>query len=109
MPRQSLKEYDPEWARAFHEGTVAASCPHERMLAAVRTPVLLTHHARSVDPESGALIGACSDLQAKKARDILATTGVRFEYTSFGDAAHPMHNADPERFARVLTDWADSL
>jgi len=108
-PRQSLKEYDPEWARAFLEGTVAASCPHERMLAEVKTPVLLTHHARSVDPESGTLLGAYSDLQAKKARELLAATGVRFEYASFEDAAHPMHNADPERFAKVLTDWARSL
>jgi pimeloyl-ACP methyl ester carboxylesterase len=29
-PAQRLKEYDPEWARAFIEGTVAKSCPHDR-------------------------------------------------------------------------------
>ncbi len=108
-PRQSLKEYDPEWARAFHEGTVALSCPHERMLAAVKVPILLTHHAHSTDPESGALIGAYSDLQAKKAQDILASTGVRFEYALFEDAAHSLHQADPARFAKVLRAWAATL
>jgi hypothetical protein len=45
-PPQNLKEYDPEWGRAFWTGTVAASCDHERMLRSVRVPVLLTHHMR---------------------------------------------------------------
>ena len=31
-PPQNLKEYDPEWGRAFWDGTVAASCDHARML-----------------------------------------------------------------------------
>ena len=35
-PPQNLKEYDPEWGRAFWTGTVAASCDHERMLRAVQ-------------------------------------------------------------------------
>ena len=48
-PPQNLKEYDPEWARAFWTGTVAASCDHARMLASVKVPVLLTHHFRMVD------------------------------------------------------------
>jgi pimeloyl-ACP methyl ester carboxylesterase len=46
-PPQNLKEYDPEWARAFWTGSVAASCDHARMLAAVKVPVLLTHHFRA--------------------------------------------------------------
>ena len=45
-PPQNLKEYDPEWGRAFWTGTVAASCDHARMLARVKVPVLLTHHFR---------------------------------------------------------------
>ena len=31
-PPQFLKEYDPEWGRAFVSGSVAASCDHDRML-----------------------------------------------------------------------------
>lgn len=50
---QHLKEYDPEWARAFYEGTVGLNCPHERMLSQVKTPVLLTHHMRGTDRQPG--------------------------------------------------------
>ena len=56
-PPQTLKEYDPEWARAFLEGTVGQSCPHERMLAQVKVPVLLTHHARAINQATGQLVG----------------------------------------------------
>ncbi len=108
-PPQMLKEYDPEWARAFLEGTVAQSCPHERMLAQVKVPVLFTHHGRAVDPVTGQLSGALSDLQAAKVREIVTAAGQKFEYVSFPDAAHAMHQTEPARFAQVLTTWAKAL
>ncbi len=108
-PPQNLKEYDPEWARAFIEGTVALSCPHERMLAQVKVPVLFTHHSRAIDPATGQLVGAISDLQATKVNEIVTAAGQSFEYVSLPDAAHAMHQADPARFAQVLTTWARKL
>jgi pimeloyl-ACP methyl ester carboxylesterase len=109
-PPQNLKEYDPEWARAFVEGTVAASCRHDRMLAAVKVPVLLTHHARLVDEATGRLMGALTDQQARRAGDIIRTEAGRpFDYQSLPDAAHAMHAADPQRFAGVVRDWALNL
>ena len=60
-PPQNMKEYDPEWGRCFWEGTMAQSCPHELLLSQVKVPVLLTHHARHVFPETGNLFGALSD------------------------------------------------
>ncbi len=108
-PPQNMKEYDPEWGRAFWEGTVAASCPHEVMLSQVKVPVLLTHHARHVIPDTGNLLGALSDLQAAKVRALVEEAGVPIDYVSLPDAAHAMHAADPERFARVVTDWAKTL
>jgi pimeloyl-ACP methyl ester carboxylesterase len=107
-PPQNLKEYDPEWGRAFWEGTVARSCPHEKLLAQVKVPVLFTHHFRTIGPD-GNLIGAISDLQAEKVREIVTATGVPFEYQSLPDAAHAMHAADPARFAKALTEWAKQL
>ena len=104
-----LKEYDPEWARAFLEGTVGQSCPHERMLAQVKVPVLFTHHARAIDSATGQLSGALSDLQAAKVKEIVTSAGQRFEYVSLPDAAHAMHQVDPARFAQVLTTWASTL
>jgi len=108
-PPQNLREYDPEWARAFVEGTVAASCRHERMLASARVPMLLTHHSRHVDEATGRLMGALTDLQARRAGELIKGAGQPFDYVSLPDAAHAMHEAQPERFATVVRDWAGTL
>jgi pimeloyl-ACP methyl ester carboxylesterase len=106
---QNFKEYDPEWSRAFLEGTMSAACAHERLLAHVKVPILLTHHARSVDPETGNLVGALSDLQARKVSELISKTDATFECQSFPEAAHSMHAFDPAKFAAVLTAWASKL
>jgi pimeloyl-ACP methyl ester carboxylesterase len=108
-PPQNLKEYDPEWGRAFSTGTVAASCDHERMLRSVNVPVLFTHHFRHVDPDSGALIGAISDLQAHRVRQLLGEAGVAVDYRSFDSMGHSMHGQDPRLFTDTLLDWATKL
>lgn len=106
---QAFKEYDPEWSRAFLDGTMSMSCPSELILTRVKAPTLLTHHARAVDSETGNLIGALSDFQAVKASELVAATGVAFELRSFPDAMHAMHATDPQRFVDVLTEWASTL
>jgi pimeloyl-ACP methyl ester carboxylesterase len=104
-PPQMLKEYDPEWGRAFLEGTVGQSCPHERLLAHVKVPVLFTHHARTVDAATGtALPGAFRTCDR-----VEIVTAASTEYVSLPDAAHAMHQTDPARFAQVLTTWARTL
>jgi len=108
-PPQNLKEYDPEWARAFTSGSVAASCDHDRMLRSVRVPVLFTHHFRHVDPASGVLIGAVSDLQVARVRDVLTAAGVSMDLRSFETTGHSMHGQDPQRFVDTLVDWVDGL
>lgn len=105
-PPQNLKEYDPEWGRAFWTGTVAASCDHERMLRSVKVPVLFTHHFRRVDETTGFLMGALSDLQAKRALELLAGAGVTVDYRSFEVMGHSMHGQDPQLFTETLVDWA---
>ncbi len=108
-PPQNLKEYDPEWGKAFYEGTVAASCRHDRMLAAVKTPILLTHHMRHFNEATGQIIGALTDLQAARAGELIKEAGQPFDYVSLPDAAHAMHASEPERFATVVRDWALKL
>jgi pimeloyl-ACP methyl ester carboxylesterase len=108
-PPQNLREYDPEWGRAFWEGTVSASLPHEVMLSQVKVPVLLTHHSRMVIPDSGILLGALTDQQAAKAVEIVTAAGQAIEYLSLPDAMHAMHNTEPARFANAVTDWAAKL
>ena len=108
-PPQNLKEYDPEWGRAFWTGTVAASCDNALMLANVKAPILFTHHFRQIDEATGALMGALSDLQAARARELVESAGQPFEYQSFPRMPHSMHGADPALFARTVTQWASAL
>lgn len=108
-PPQNLKEYDPEWGRAFWSGSVAASCDHERMLRSVKVPVLFTHHFRRTDPETGVLMGAISDAQAARVRTLLTEAGVAVDYRSFEAMGHSMHGQDPKCFSETLVDWAGSL
>jgi len=108
-PPQNLKEYDPEWARAFATGTVAASCAHERMLAGVKVPVLLTHHFRALDPATSALLGALADVQAVRARELVAAAGQPIVYRSFPTMGHSMHGQDPKLFRDVLVEWVATL
>jgi len=108
-PPQNLKEYDPEWARAFWTGTVAASCDHARMLASVKVPVLLTHHFRKVDDATGDLLGALSDTQATRVRALIESAGGAVDYQSFPTMGHSMHGQDPRLFADTLARWAATL
>jgi len=108
-PPQNMKEYDPEWARSFYDGIAAQSCNHQQMLRKVKVSVLFTHHRRAVDPNTSMLIGAISDFQAQKVKELVEGAGQAFEYVSLSDAAHAMHQADPERFVGVLRPWAMKL
>jgi pimeloyl-ACP methyl ester carboxylesterase len=108
-PRQELKEYDPEWGRAFWTGTVAASCDHEQMLRSVKVPVLLTHHFRMVDEATGLLIGAMADVQAQRVQELLAEAGVPCDYREFPTVGHSMHGTEPDVFVDTLVDWAGTL
>ncbi len=108
-PPQNLREYDPEWARAFWTGTVTANCDHTAMIAAARVPVLFTHHFRDIDASTGNLIGAISDAQVEHVRQLVTGAGQPFEYRSFPEQPHAMHQADPQLYARTVTDWTISV
>ena len=107
--QQMMREYDPEWARAFVTGTVSASCDHARMLSSVKCAVLFTHHFRWLDEKTGMLVGAISDQQVERVRELITAAGQKFVYKSFPEMGHPMHVIDPALFARVLTEWAATL
>ena len=106
---QRVKEYDPEWARAFWEGSVFASCDHARMLASVKCPVLYTHHFRYADDNSGYVLGAASDMQAKRACELVSLAGQAIDYRSFPRMAHSMHGEDPKLFTQLLAEFEAKL
>jgi pimeloyl-ACP methyl ester carboxylesterase len=109
QPPQALKEYDPEWGRAFWTGSVCASCDHDRMLRAVKVPVLFTHHFRHLDEAKGFMMGAISDAQAARVRERVEGAGQRFDYRSFPQMGHSMHGLDPKLFADTVSEWAATI
>lgn len=106
---QKMKEYDPEWARASCAGTLTAGCDHARMLSSVKVPVLFTHHFHQMDESTGRLMGVMSDAQAARVRDLVTSTGNRFDYQSHPTIGHSMHGQDPALFAQTLIEWVTSL
>ncbi len=108
-PPQNMKEYDPEWGRAFWTGTVGASCDHARMLSAAKAPILLTHHFRTIDPATGSLMGAVSDQQVSRARELVTGAGKSFEVVDLPEMGHAMHSHDPELFTKTIVDWSSRL
>jgi hypothetical protein len=79
------------------------------MLAAVKVPVLFTHHFRAVDETTGTLYGAISDLQAARVRQVVAGVGQPLDYRSFPAMGHSMHGQDPPMFTNTLVDWVASI
>ena len=108
-PPQALKEYDPEWGRAFWTGAFYGSCDHDRMLRSVKVPVLFTHHFRMIDEATGALMGASSDLQAERVRHLVTGAGHPFEYLSLPTTPHSLHGHDPHLYVDTLVRWAQHL
>ena len=66
-------------------------------------------HFRMVDPATGVLMGAVSDLQVTRARELVEGAGQAFEYRSFPEMPHSMHGTDPELYARTVIEWATAL
>jgi pimeloyl-ACP methyl ester carboxylesterase len=101
-----MKEYDPEWGKAFVSGAATASCDHENMLSHVHVPVLITHHFRQIDEHTGRLTGGMTDLQAQRVQELVTEAGQVVTYKSFPEMGHAMHRSDPELFAETVTEWA---
>ena len=108
-PPQELKEYDPEWGRAFWTGSFNGSCAHERLLRSVKVPVLFTHHFRMTHEGTGALLGASSDLQVGRVRELITGAGQPFDYVSLPDTPHSLHGHDAQLYVDTLVGWADTL
>jgi pimeloyl-ACP methyl ester carboxylesterase len=106
---QNLREYDPEWADAFVSGRATASCDHENMLSHVTVPVLLTHHFHHVDPGTGNIVGALTDVQAGRVRELVEAAGNSVTYRAFPTMPHAMHSHDPATYVATVTEWLDGL
>ena len=108
-PPQILKEYDPEWGRAFWTGSVAASlrprahAPKRQGPGALHAPL---PRGRRAGPAHG------RDLRRpgrSGARALLEEAGVSVDYRSFETMGHSMHGQDPQLFTDTLVDWVATL
>ena len=79
------------------------------MLAAVRVPVLLTHHFRFVDETSGTLMGALADMQAARVVELVTAAGQPIEYQSFPTMGHSLHGQDPRLYTDTVVTFINSL
>lgn len=104
-PPQNLKEFDPEGARAFLTGTATANCSQEKILQSINTPVLFTHHFRSIDPATEIVQGATTDRQVGYARSLVEKAGQRFDYRSLPDKGHGLHEDEPVLYASIVKEW----
>lgn len=70
--------------------------------------MLFTHHFHQLDEATGTLTGAISDLQVRRAGELVTAAGQKFTYRSFPQMPHAMHEHSPDVYARTLIDWAVS-
>ncbi len=108
-PPKFIKEYDPEWARAFATGSVGATIDHAKMLTQVKVPVLFTRHFTFEDPDTGILLGASSILQANQVERLVKSTGQPFTRIDLPSMGHPMHMINPQFYVDTLLNWAKTL
>ncbi|KAH9910073.1 hydrolase [Xylariomycetidae sp. FL2044] len=107
--RAPSREYDPEWAASFYTGRVALTCDHEHMLKNVKVPVLFTHHFSYVDPASGNLVGAGTDLEVDHVERLVKSTGNSFTRLDFPKEPHSMHSHDAGLYVRTVTKWLEDI
>ena len=63
------------------------SCDHEQHPRVGKVPVLFTHHFRTIDEATGALIGASSDIQVERVGQLVTDAGQPFELRQPADDA----------------------
>ena len=80
------------------------------MLRSVKVPhVLLTHHFRVVDEQTGSLLGRWPTCRPQRVRELLHEAGVAVEYRSFPAVGHSMHGTEPDLYVDTLLEWVGHL
>jgi hypothetical protein len=72
-------------------------------------PVLFTHHFRTIDEQTGALMGASSDLQVERVREVVTAAGNRFDHVDLPTMPHALHDHDERLYVDTPLAWAEQL
>jgi hypothetical protein len=93
-------------ALAWAGAAFVAISPHG---SSVKVPVLFTPHFRTADEATGALMGASSDLQAARIRQLVTEAGQPIEYVSLPATPHSLHGSDPQLYVDTVVGWVGAL
>jgi pimeloyl-ACP methyl ester carboxylesterase len=100
---RGFSEYDPEFSRAFLDGSAGVDFDHADALRRVRCPMLLIHANWFIHPTHG-LVGAMSDTDAARVRDLV--DDVRYLPIPTG---HIVHQESPRRFVAEVEKFAREI
>jgi pimeloyl-ACP methyl ester carboxylesterase len=96
-----LPSYDPEFARAWVNGTFYEGLNHANALQKIKIPTLLIH-ANWYRTSEG-LMGAMDDEDASRAKNI----STQLTYIRV-DATHGVHTAVPEKFIQMVSSFSNA-
>ena len=71
--------------------------------------MLFSHHFRIIDDKTGALMGASSDLQVERVRQLVTGAGNPFDYVSLPTSPHSLHGSNEHLYVETLLDWYGGL
>ncbi len=100
---KGLSEWDPDFTRAFLDGSAVEGFDHAEMLERVRCPMLLLH-ADWFRTEKHGLVGAMDEDDIERIRSLVED----FRYKRI-DAGHVIHAEKPEAFIREIVAFAEEI
>lgn len=98
-----LSEYDPEFTRAFVDGSACRGFDHTQALQKVRCPMLVLHANWFRDPRLG-LVGSMDDRDVGKLRSLVPHCQYR-RITS----GHMIHFEKPAEFRQLVVTFAEQV
>ncbi len=101
---KSFSTFDPNFTRAFIDGSACASIDHTAVLKAVRCPMLLLHADWFIQPGTGLLLGAMSDDDVRRTRELAPQCDYRRIRSG-----HSIHIEKPRIFIAELLRFAEEL
>ena len=98
-----LSEYDPEFTRAFVDGSACRGFDHTQALQKVRCPMLILHANWFRDPKLG-LVGSMDDRDVHLLRSLVP----HCQYKRIA-SGHMIHFEKPREFSQVVVTFAEQV
>jgi len=100
---KGLSQWDPDFTRAFLDGSACAGFSHEEALSQVSCPMMLLH-ANWFRHEEYGLVGAMDDDDVARVRGLVRD----LRYLRI-DSGHTIHLESPRKFIDPLVDFVNAI